>query len=109
MGLQLHFKGGSTIRILLVALKDKDNITQKSGVIYWYKFERLQCDEECIWESTRTFGERLKEHFGVPSLTYEHANTGDHTSFYNYFTVVKESHKLTRTIREAVHIRVSDP
>ena len=34
MGMQVHFKGGNTNRSLLVILKDKDIITQKSAVIY---------------------------------------------------------------------------
>ena len=36
LGIQVHFKRGYTIRGLLVAPKDKDNFTQKSGVIYKY-------------------------------------------------------------------------
>ena len=48
MGVQDHFKGDITIKNLLVAPKCKDNITQKSRVIYRYKCDRLECDEECI-------------------------------------------------------------
>ena len=33
-GIEMYFKGGNTIRELLVHPKDKDNILQKSGVIY---------------------------------------------------------------------------
>ena len=33
-GVQAFFKGGQTIRNLLMASKDKDPITNKSGVIY---------------------------------------------------------------------------
>ena len=33
MGIQFYFKGGNTIRNLLVVHKDKGKITQKSGVI----------------------------------------------------------------------------
>ena len=32
----MHFKGGTTIKDLLVHPKDKDTILQKSGVIYRY-------------------------------------------------------------------------
>ena len=36
-GIEMHFKGGSTIKDLLVHPKDKDTILQKGGVIYRYK------------------------------------------------------------------------
>ena len=36
-GIQVHFNGSNTIRILLLAPKDKDTKLQKSGVIYKYK------------------------------------------------------------------------
>ena len=58
-GVEMHFKGGSTIKDLLVYPKDKDNIPQKSGVIYRYKCGRVDCDEKYIEESGRTFGERF--------------------------------------------------
>ena len=39
-GVEMYFRGGSTIKDLLVHPKDKDNILQKSGVIYKYKCRR---------------------------------------------------------------------
>ena len=51
---------------------DKDTIIQKSGVIYRYNSARVECDEEYIAESTRTFGERIKEHFKASSPIYDH-------------------------------------
>ena len=54
-GIQVHFKGGNTIKYPLVDPKDRDNITQKRGVIYRYKCERLNCDEKYIEESASTF------------------------------------------------------
>ena len=32
-GVQVHFKGGNTIKSLMMAPKDKDLITKKSGII----------------------------------------------------------------------------
>ena len=66
-GIQVYFKGGTTIKNLLVAPKDKDPVLKKSGVIYSYKCGRVECDEEYIGESSRTFGERFKEHQKAPS------------------------------------------
>ena len=45
---QIHFKGGGTIKNLLVAPKDKDPMLKKNGVIYRYKCDRVECDEEYI-------------------------------------------------------------
>ena len=36
-GIQTHFKGGSTIKNLLVSPKDKDPMVNQSGAIYWYQ------------------------------------------------------------------------
>ena len=56
----------NTTHNLLVAPKDKDSTTQKSGVIYWLKCTQASCDEKYSGESGRTFGDRLKEHFRAP-------------------------------------------
>ena len=47
-GIQVHFKSGKTIKDELVAPKDKDHITKKSGIIYRFKCDRLECDGEYI-------------------------------------------------------------
>ena len=65
-GIQTQFKGGSTTKNLLVSPKDKDPMMKKCGVIYSYKCGRVECDEEYIGESSRTFGERFKEHQKAP-------------------------------------------
>ena len=51
-GVQVHFKGGQTIKDLLMNPKDKDPITNKSGVIYRYKCSEDGCEEEYTGEST---------------------------------------------------------
>ena len=61
-GVQVYFRGGTTIKNLLMPPKDKDPIQKQSGVIYRYQCDRMDCDEEYIGESSRTFGERFKEH-----------------------------------------------
>ena len=55
-GIQIHFKGNSTIKNILVKLKDKDPLDGKSGAIYWYQCGELICDEEYIGQTSRTFG-----------------------------------------------------
>ena len=49
-GIQTCFKGGSTIKNLLVSLKDKDPMVNQSGDIYWYQCGDLGCDDEYIGE-----------------------------------------------------------
>ena len=65
-GMQVHCKGGTTIKNLLMSPKDKDPIQKQSGVIYSYHCDRVDCGEEYIGESSRTFGERFKEHLKPP-------------------------------------------
>ena len=55
--------------------KYKDNNMQKNKVIYKYKCDRLECDEEYIVETARTSGESLKEHLEAPCAIYDYANT----------------------------------
>ena len=73
-GVQVYFRGGRTIRSLLVASKDKDPITKNGGVIYRYKCDRVGCDEEYIGESSITFRERFKEHLKAPPQIYDQFN-----------------------------------
>ena len=109
-GIQVYFRGGKTIKNLLVAPKDKEHITQKSGIIYRYKCDRVECDEEYIGESARTFGERFKEHLKCPSPIYDHSNiTGHKTTLDNFSIVGREDQNLMRLIKEAIHIRVNNP
>ena len=78
-------KGGHTIKDLLMAPKDKDPILKKSGVIYRYKCDRLDCDEEYIGESARNLEERFKEHLKTPSPIHDHLNiSGDAVTIENF-------------------------
>ena len=87
-GVQVHCKGGTTIKNLLMAPKDKDPMLKESGVIYRYHCDRVDCDEEYIEESSRTFGERFKEHLKSPSPIYDHRNIGGHKVTINNFEIV---------------------
>ena len=53
--------------------KDKDPMVNQSGAIYWYQCGDLGCNDEYIWETSRTFGERYKEHLKPPSATHHHS------------------------------------
>ena len=78
----MYFKGGTTIKNLLMAPKDKDPIQKKSGVIY------------------------LK----APSPIFDHLNiTGHNVPIDNFSIVGREDQNLIRTIKEALYIRVNYP
>ena len=73
-GIETHFKGGSTIKNLLVSPKDKDPMVNQSGVIYWYQCVDLGCDDEYIGQTSRTFSERYKEQLKDLSPIHQHSN-----------------------------------
>ena len=67
-------------------------------------------DEEYIGETSRTFGERSKEHLKEPSPIYENSNISGHSTNHDNFTIIgREDHGLTRTIKKSIYIRVSNP
>ena len=70
-GVQVYFKGGVTIKSLLMAPKDQDPMLKRSGVIYKYTCDRGECDEEYIGDSSRNFGEKFKEHQKAPSPIFD--------------------------------------
>ena len=109
-GVQVHFKGGLTIKNLLMAPKDKDPILKKSGVIYRYKCDRVEYDEKYIGESERTIAERFKKYQKAPSPISDHYNTSGHSVTIDNFSIVgREDQNLMRTIQEALYIRVNNP
>ena len=85
---KLTSKGGSTIKNLLDSPKDKDPMVSQSDVIYWYQCGDLTCDDEYIGETSRTFGERYKEHLKDPSPIHHHNNQTNHTINHNNFKII---------------------
>ena len=108
-GIQVYFKSGKTIKDQLVVPKDKEHITKQNGIIYRFKCDRLECNDEYIGESARTFGERFKEHLKAPSPIYDHNNITGHTTTLENFSIVgREEQNLTRLIKESMFIRVNN-
>ena len=106
----MYFKGANTIRQILVHPIDKNDILKKSGVIYGYKCGRVDCEDEYIEESGRTFAERFREHLRLPSPIYDHFKTISHeVSLDNFSIVDSDDQSMTRTIREAMLIWGNDP
>ena len=79
-------------------------------MIYRYKCGRVDCEDEYIVESGRTFAERLREHMKSPSPIHDHHKaTGHEVSLDNFSIVGRDDQSLTRAIKEAMLIRVNDP
>ena len=109
-GIQTHFKGGCTIKNLLVSPKGKDPMISQSDAIYWYQCGDLTCDDEYIGETSRTFGERYKEHLKNPSSIHQHNNQTNHPINHNNFKIIgREGHHMSRCIKESIFIRVNNP
>ena len=109
-GIEVHLKEGPTIKNLLMTPKDKDPILKRSGVIYRFKCNRVECNEEYIGQSARNFGERFKEHQKAPSPIRDHINISGHTvSIEDFSILAREDQNLLRTIKEAIYIRPNNP
>ena len=106
-GVQVYFQGGHTIKNVLMAPKDQDAIHNKSGIIYIYHCDRVECDEEYIAESSRTFDERFKEYLETPCPIYDHYHTtGQNVALDNFTIVRREDQNLCIWITGALYIRV---
>ena len=70
----------------------------------------VDCGEEYIEETSRTFGERFREHLKPPSPIYDQSNITGHNATINNFNIVgREDLNPMRTIKEVLYIRVNDP
>ena len=84
----MYFKEGTTIKDLLVNPNDRDNILQKSEVIYRYKCGRMDCEGKYIEESGRIFAERFKENMKASSPNHDYYNTTGHALSIDNFSIV---------------------
>ena len=108
-GIQTHFKGSNTIRNLLVCPKDKDPMVSKSGAIYWFQCGDLSCDDEYIWETSKTFAERYREHLKDPSPIHQHSNHTRYPTSHNNFQIIeREGRSLSRKLKESIFIRINN-
>ena len=110
-GIEVHLKGGHTIKNLLMNPKDKDPILKRSGVIYRFKCNRVKCDEEYIGESAREPLGRDTKNIRSP--------------LHQFMTILPslvilcllkisvywqgKTKNLLRTIKEAIYIRANNP
>ena len=68
------------------------------------------CDDDYIVETSRTFGERYKEHLKAPSAIHHHSIQTGHTTNQNNFQIIgREGQNLAGNIKESIYIRVNNP
>ena len=109
-GIQIHFKGNTTIKQLLMKPKDQDPKDKKSEIIYSYQCTNIACNEEYIGETARTLGERCKEHLKHLSPIHVHIQQTGHTIEDSSFSIIgREDQGQARTIKESIYIRVNNP
>ena len=90
--------------------RKKDPMVNQSGAIYWYQCGDLGCNDEYIGETSRTYGERHKEHLKAPLPIHHHSNQTGHPTSHNNFQIIgREGHNLARNIKESIFIRVNNP
>ena len=80
-GLQVHFKGNTTLKQVLTKPKDQDPKEKKSRVITSFQCNHIACNEEHIGETARTLGERCKEHLKQSSPTHAHVQQTGHSIY----------------------------
>ena len=94
---------------MLVKPKDQDPIDKKGGAIYTYQCGKHVCNEEYIGETSRTLGERYKEHLKEPSPIHAcSTQTGHNTTPDNLNIIGREDHGLAWTIKESIYISVNN-
>ena len=109
-GIQVHFKGNTTIKQAFMKSEDQNPKDNKSGLIYSYKCQDFTCREEYIGEASRALGDRHKEHLKGPSSIHVHIQcTGHNATVDNFKIIGREDRDLPRTIKEAIYIRVNNP
>ena len=67
--------------------KDQDPKDKESGVIYSYQCRDIACSEEYVGETSRTLGERYREHLKQPSPIHAHIQQTGYTSSTNNFNI----------------------
>ena len=77
-GIRTHFKGNRILKQILVKPKDKDPEEKKHGVIYCYQCSAIDCGEEYTGGTSRTLGERYREHLRGPLPIQEHSQQMGH-------------------------------
>ena len=99
-GVTVPFKEVQSLKDISVSPKDKDTMTKKNSVIYWYRCDKIACDEEYIGESSQMFGDGYREHLKAPSPIFDHKNNSGHiTTVENFRIIGREGNFMVRDIK----------
>ena len=110
MASKLTSKVAEPSKTFLSPPRTKTPMVKQSAAIYSYQCGDLGGDDEYIGETSRTFGERYKEHLKAPSAIHHHSNqTGITTNQNNFQIIGREGHNLARNIKESIYIKVNNP
>ena len=82
-GIQVHFKGNTTIKQVLMKPKDQDPNEMKSRVIYSFQCNHIACNEEYIRGNSK---DPWRKKQGTPQTTLSHpcAHTADRTQYHRH-------------------------
>ena len=94
---------------MLVIMKDKDPKDHQSNVIYGYQCKEVDCDVVYIGETSRTLGERYREHLKTTPIHVHSIQTGHNCNEDNFNILCREDWGLTMLIKESIYIRVNNP
>ena len=112
MAIQVCFKGVNTLKSMLIHPTDKISMDQKKDVVYHWKCQADGCNSSYIRETSRALGERVKEHSKLTtSAILKHCTDFHHSlpSIINFSIIDKDHSKITREVKEAIHIQRLDP
>ena len=85
-------------------------MANKNSVIYSYSCGKIDCNEEYMGESGRTFSERFKEHLRLhPQYLCIKVAVAMKHLWRTLKIIGREENSLGRTIKEAMYIRVNNP
>ena len=107
MTVQVCFKGVNTLKSLLMHPKDKVPTSQKKDIVYHWECQADSCSSSYIGETSRSLGERVKEHSkSSTSAILKHCTNFHHPlpSIKNFSIIDKDSSQITREAKEAIHI-----
>ena len=109
---QVCFKGVNTLKSLLMHPKDKVPTSQKKDIVYYWECHADSCSSSYIGETSRSLGERVKEHSkSSTSAILKHCTDFYHPlpSIKNFSIIDKDSSQVTWEAKEAIHIWRLDP
>ena len=109
---RVFFKGTSTIKSLLMHLKDPIPDAHKTDIIYHWKCPTNNCTAEYIGETNRSLKERVSDHKNqtTSAIRNHHISTKHPKAELKDFTIIdRENNTLHHRAKEALHIPIKDP